>query len=46
MKSYITDNQEDKTPTKDALNSSLKHLDFILFFEIHLEQKLVVLGTF
>ncbi len=39
MKSNHVENKEGEISAKDALKSSLKHLEFISFFEMHLEQK-------
>jgi hypothetical protein len=39
MRLDTKENTEDKISHKDALKNSLKHLEFILFFEMHLEQR-------
>jgi hypothetical protein len=39
MKLDTKENKEDEISARDALKSSLKHLEFISFFEMHLEQK-------
>lgn len=39
MRLDTKENTEDKISTRDALKSSLKHLEFISFFEMHLEER-------
>ncbi len=39
MEPYSIHKTKNETSTKDRLSSSLKHLEFILFFELYLESK-------
>lgn len=39
MESYDIENQVPETTHRDALNFALKHLEFILFFELDLKEK-------
>lgn len=39
MESYRLENQAQETANREALNFALKHLEFILFFELDLKEK-------
>jgi len=39
MESYDIENQVSETVQRDALNFALKHLEFVLFYELDLKEK-------
>ena len=41
MELYVSKNQEEKNKENDVLKYHLRHLEFILFFEIQIEQRYV-----